>query len=409
MRSAFIPLAAATAVSAENLFPSNLISSIFPSTSDSSNNLSGAGFKFAEHSTSRGGKAECVSGIVPVQASTSKNVKFNYQLPENQSQVTETFLDYVTPGANFLPSITAGENTVNGTYKIGATLCVPSDGSVPKSVQLLTHGVGFDRYYWDFTSDYSYVDRAVEAGYAAFFYDRLGVGKSEKADAIDVVQAPLEIEIAHNFATMLKEGCLADKAFDKVIGVGHSFGSIITEAITAQYPSTLDAAILTGFSTNTTALAPFLQGLNLAIANENQPSRFFQLSNGYLVSSNIISQQTGFFRAPGFDPSILKLAELTKGSVTLGELFTQGSAAAPATQYNGSVAVVDGHEDLPFCFGNCSAPANKAQAVKALYAQLPEDKFGTYLAPVCGHGVNFHYAAKGAFDYIMNFLAQQGL
>ncbi|KAI6911189.1 hypothetical protein KC318_g2496, partial [Hortaea werneckii] len=96
MRSAFIPLAAATAVSAENLFPSNLISSIFPSTSDSSNKLSGAGFKFAEHSTSRGGKAECVSGIVPVQASTSKNVKFNYQLPENQSQVTETFLDYVT-------------------------------------------------------------------------------------------------------------------------------------------------------------------------------------------------------------------------------------------------------------------------------------------------------------------------
>ncbi|KAI7538658.1 alpha/beta-hydrolase [Hortaea werneckii] len=409
MRSAFIPLAAATAVSAENLFPSNLISSIFPSTSDSSNNLSGAGFKFAEHSTSRGGKAECVSGIVPVQASTSKNVKFNYQLPENQSQVTETFLEYVTPGANFLPSIIAGENTVNGTYKIGATLCVPSDGSVPKSVQLLTHGIGFDRYYWDFTSDYSYVDRAVEAGYAAFFYDRLGVGKSEKAEAIDVVQAPLEIEIAHKFATMLKEGCLANQAFDKVIGVGHSFGSIITEAITAQYPSTLDAAILTGFSTNTTALAPFLQGLNLAIANENQPARFFQLSNGYLVSSNIISQQTGFFRTPGFDPSILKLAELTKGSVTLGELFTQGMAAAPATQYNGSVAVVDGHEDLPFCFGNCSAPTNKAQAVKALYAQLPEDKFGTYLAPVSGHGVNFHYSSKGAFDYIMEFLAQQGL
>merc|ERR1712029_1217125 len=143
--------------------------------------------------------------------------------------------------------------------------------------------------------------------------------------------------------------------------------SIITEAITAQYPSTLEAAILTGFSTNTTALAPFLQGLNLAIANENQPARFFQLSNGYLVSSNIISQQIGFFRAPGFDPSILKLAELTKGSVTLGELFTQGMAAAPATQFNGPVAVVDGHEDFPFCFGNCSAPANKAQAVKALY------------------------------------------
>ena len=45
----------------------------------------------------------------------------------------------------------------------------------------------------------------------------------------------------------------------------------------------------------------------------------------------------------------------------------------------------------------------------ALYPALPENKFGTYLAPQAGHGLNLHYSAAGAFDWIMEFLSQQGL
>ena len=174
---------------------------------------------------SNGGNAVCVSGTIPVKASVTQNT-YDYSLPENQTVVTETFLDYITPGQNFLDGITTGSQDVSGTYKISATLCTPKDNTTPNGVQLLTHGIGFDRYYWDFTSDYSYVDRAAEAGYASFFYDRLGVGKSQKADPIDVVQAPLEVEIARNFVTMLRNGEIASNEFEKVVGVGHSFGSI---------------------------------------------------------------------------------------------------------------------------------------------------------------------------------------
>lgn len=184
-----------------------------------------AGFKFPKLTRSRGGQSQCVSGTVSVQASTDANVQISYPLPVNQTQVTETTLDYITPGSNFPASILGDSQTVEGTYNLGATLCMPS-GSNVKGVQLLTHGVGFDRYYWDFTSDYSYVDRAAEAGYATFFYDRLGIGQSEKPDAVDTVQTGLEIAIARTLAQSLRKGDFAKKSFDKVVGVGHSFGSI---------------------------------------------------------------------------------------------------------------------------------------------------------------------------------------
>lgn len=76
------------------------------------------------------------------------NIKFNFETPANQSQVTETFLQFVTQGSGFMKGLMGGMEAVNGTYEIGATLCTPGNETRPKGVQILTHGVGFDRTYW---------------------------------------------------------------------------------------------------------------------------------------------------------------------------------------------------------------------------------------------------------------------
>lgn len=366
------------------------------------------GFNNATVHPSTGGLAICVSGYVPVQAQAS-NLKFNFTLPSNQTQVTETFVEMLTAGSPAMKELMAGMQNVSGTYNIWSTYCQPN-GMAPKGVQLLTHGVGFSGSYWDFAPGYSYVDVAVKHGYAAFFYDRLAVAKSEKADPINVVQSPLEVEIAHQLAVKLRNGDFAGTKFSKVIGTGHSFGSIITQAITSKYPEVLDAAVLTGFSTNTTGQLVFMAGLNLGIASQNQPLRFADLRNGYLVSSTSISQQIGFFRSPNFDPNILSLAEATKGSVTFGELFSTAAVTEPAPKYNGSVIVVNGANDLPFCSGNCTYPMDLAKAVQPkLYSSLAQSKFDSYLAPVTGHGVNLHYSAVAAYEYLQDFLQKQGL
>lgn len=372
--------------------------------------LGTSGIDAAVVKPSSGGHATCTSGFVNVNASTAMNVKFDYAIPKNQTQVTETFLDTITPGDPFSMQIQEGKATVSGNYKIGVTLCTPVGNDKPSGVQFLTHGVGFDRTYWDFAAGYSYIDAAAQNGYATFSYDRLGVGLSAKPDPVEVVQAPLEVEVAHSLITSLASGKFGDLKPTKVIGVGHSFGSIITQALTAQYPQLLDAAILTGFSVNSTSMPVFLQGLNLAIANQNQPARFALLNNGFLVSSTAISQQIGFFRAPGFDPAILYKAEATKGSVTFGELFTTTAVTRPAKEYTRPVAVVNGNNDLPFCFGNCSYPTNQAAAVQpALYRGVAAADFGTHLAPVTGHGLNLHYSAEASYKYIQDFINQHGL
>lgn len=82
------------------------------------------------------------------------------------------------------------------------------------------------------------MDVAAQYNYATFFYDRLGVGESSKPDFL-TVQSPLEVEIANCLAKSLREGLFSNMKFSKVIGAGHSFGSIITQAITAMYPSSL--------------------------------------------------------------------------------------------------------------------------------------------------------------------------
>ena len=101
----------------------------------------------------------------------------------------------------------------------------------------------FSGSYWDFAPGSSYVDVAAKYGYASFFYDRLGVGNSDMPDPIQTIQAPLEVEIARVLANSLRNGQFSDNKFQKVAGGGHSFGSIITNAITKQYPDVFDAAI----------------------------------------------------------------------------------------------------------------------------------------------------------------------
>lgn len=359
----------------------------------------------SSYARSKGGEARCVKGTVKVNASTKQNIKFNYAIPDNQSVVTDTFLQYITPGGAFLKRITGEQQTVGGTWSIGATLCVPNERTNPLGVQLATHGVGFDRSYWDFAEDYSYADVAAKYGYATFFYDRLGVGSSSKPDAIQTVQAPLQAEILHQLVILLRRGGFINQTFTNVIGVGHSFGSILTQAVAAQHPDDFNALVLTGFGTDSSGVPAFLASQNFEIASRNQPFRLLGLSNGYVVASSATSVQYGFFSFPNFSPQIFDWSVAAKGSACLGEFFSLTAATRPATSYNRPVAVVNGERDFPFCLNDCSVPVNQAQAVfPALFPALDADKQFAYLAPGVGHALNLHYPAMDVFVKVQEFL-----
>jgi hypothetical protein len=94
----------------------------------------------------RGGAAVCVSGIVQVHAATTKNFKYNYVLPQNQSQVTDH------RHAHCQLVLCRGyhdrHTRCEWHFQDWCNLCLPNNSTIPAQVQILTHGFGFDRYYW---------------------------------------------------------------------------------------------------------------------------------------------------------------------------------------------------------------------------------------------------------------------
>jgi pimeloyl-ACP methyl ester carboxylesterase len=75
----------------------------------------------------------------------------------------------------------------------------------------LTHGIGFDRSYWDFpyhNYNYSYVYAAVDqAGYSTLSWDRLGTGQSSHgSDPINEIQASLEVAALYALTEKLRAG-----------------------------------------------------------------------------------------------------------------------------------------------------------------------------------------------------------
>jgi hypothetical protein len=212
--------------------------------------LHATGLVDAAFSYSAGKKAVCVTGLtdVPIVADTTV---VTYPGPANNFELTEFITNFARRDSTAFATYLGGPSKVEDTFSIFSKLCVPNDAikaNELSSVQFLTHGGILDNNYWDLAAGYSYVDSAAEQGYATFSYDRLGTAKSDHPDPKQVVQAPLQVDIAHVLVQQLKHGNIGGINFSKVVGVGHSLGSAVTQGVSHKYPDDFDATVLTGHS-----------------------------------------------------------------------------------------------------------------------------------------------------------------
>lgn len=367
------------------------------------------GFKNPSTQSSVGGKALCIGGIIDVAAS-AEHEKFELDQPANQTVLTELVVEMTQINSTLVKKISGGPQTIQGTYGIYSQLCFPKTSKAINSttLQFLIHGGHFGRSYWDNAPGYSYIDYAAEQGYTTFFYDRLGVGDSERPDPIQVVQTPLQVAIAHELVQKLRRGDIAGQAFKQLVGVGHSYGSAQIAALTPHYPDDFDALILTGASaTPNGALADELTTMP-KIASQALPDRFSGLLNGYYVAGTIEGLQYGFFRAPNFDRKMLELAYSTIQTQTVGEMLAFGEIK-PSANFTGPIFAIIGENDIPNCLGNCYIPEDKAAAVKGFLYPAASNDSDHYIVPGLGHGINYHYGAEEAYGRIHKFLKENGL
>ena len=383
---------------------------------------------FSSNTTfSNGNAAKCVTANVPVSISTT-GINLLLSEPANQSVATGLIQQLNQLDSTIAATVNGGQSTIRGIFQIDTTLCYPANsinnGEVD-TVQILTHGIGLDKSYWDVAPGYSYVNAAATAGYATLAYNRLGVGNSDHPDPINVVQSFTDVEILHGLTQLLRTGALGSGPFKNIIGVGHSYGSIVELAQTAKYPTDVDGVVLTSFVNQLVYLPETVIANNPAIANVNNPSKFGRLSNGYLVHDTPISVQLPFFRFPYFDPNSRSIApyypnnkSLTrsvfanqyaaKQTYSVGQQFTLPGIYSPAGAFKGPVDVVIGQYDFPFCLAACDTPTDQAAAtIPALY---PAAAIGSqhFIVPDSGHYINAHYAATSEFTQINAFLKVNG-
>jgi pimeloyl-ACP methyl ester carboxylesterase len=332
--------------------------------------------------------------------------------------------------------------------------------------------------YWDISYNnynYSYVETAVAQGYSTLAIDRFGIGNSSHGDAINTVQAQAEVEALNEITTKLRHGQVPEIgcSFEKVIHVGHSFGSVQSQWLSALYPNNTDGLVLTGYSASSKFLPTTAAAWNLHSARLNQPLRFgsqrpnqifrkyaqyaegpetihklqallqtvglnfttqevydeiatteilnlitgynktltqLDYPKGYMATSGATADQYVFFLPGYYDTGLAIYSERTKQPITYGELLTIGSAPKMST-FTGPVFIITGREDQPFCGGDCFATMDNSTSIpaEAKMGFPAASAFEAYIQPDSGHGINLHYNSTAAYKVILTWLGGHGL
>lgn len=317
--------------------------------------------------------------------------------------------------------------TTSDTFKIHAQLCVPKvSGGKNDILHIATHGVHYDSRYWDPTLDrekQSYVEATLRAGYPILTYDRLGVGKSDKPDAYDVVQAPLELEILRQLTLMARNGTLYDfagkatppnaafnmaaKPVKKVVHVGHSFGSFLTSAFIAKHSSLSDGAIITGYLLNKCLGKAGMASFNAQFAPAS--STPFNRPSGYVVCQKS-GIQTIFFAGDtktAFTKEMLDYGDAIKQPVPIGEFASAYHIIGlPGPDFKGPIQYMLPEFDFYICGGDCKGLADMKELRKT-YPQASEIEVA--IQPNTGHAFTLHNNATAGYQVSYDFLSRNGL
>lgn len=357
---------------------------------------------------------KCMDLNVPVSIS-SRNGVFDYMPAKTEIEATNFFLNLAQQGGNYTDDLLTGYDTIKGDYNLACTYCEPDDGP-GEVLQLMTHGIGFDRSYWDLpfnNYNYSYAMEANDKGYSTFTWDRLGIGMSDHGDGVNEIQLFLEVAALQELTRRLQEGqvCGVKHKYEKIAHLGHSFGSAITYNFVNMYPDMSSGAVFTGFSQVPNYIAYFALGGNFVPSDMVAPLKG-EYPPGYFAPKSSYGVHVNFFAPHDFDPEVLALAAKKGQPASVGELLTVGAGTAAKNSFAGPVFIITGERDIPFCGGDCTSTmmagvdAPDLIAVsKPMFAQA--SSFDYHIVEGAGHGLNLAYSHETTYGKILDFFSSK--
>ncbi|KAJ7229291.1 hypothetical protein C8J57DRAFT_1730651 [Mycena rebaudengoi] len=259
--------------------------------------------------------------------------------------------------------------------------------------------VAFDRGF----RNYSYSAFSCDRGLSSLAIDWVGVGLSSRLVNASDVQYATEAAVVSQLARQLMNVSILPgvQPFKKVIGIGHSAGSVLLnfDALVEGPQSPFDGLIMTGaliVEPNTLPPLPILS------ARDDDPLRWGSLDPDYLTTS---SRNIIYGPDPAtFSPRMLRFDNFTKDVGSIASLL-QVPISTLITQYTGCVAKVVGSEDQLLCPGTrCEDVAALNAAEKVLW---PDAKsFEVLVAQGSGHDLNLDFLAEGPFNTFVRLVEQ---
>lgn len=289
---------------------------------------------------------------------------------------------------------------------IAGRLCVPAGAT---SVQLLLHGFTYGRYYWDLPyqpENYSYVAAANRAGYATLSIDRLGVGDSYHPFST-LVTLDNEASAVHQVIRALRSGLLGGTAFQRVVLVGHSYGSQIAFVTAGRYQN-VEALVATGASHQINVVNIITRlGAQTEPATLDPKFASSGLDVGYLTTRR--GARSVFYNTQNTDPEVISLDEQLKQTGTAAELITSlpDSVLNFSRQINIPVLAVNATDEPFFCNGLLTADCSSAAALVASERPFygPSATLDALVVPNAGHAVTLARSAPQTLAAIQNWLS----
>jgi len=267
-----------------------------------------------------------------------------------------------------------------------------------RTLLLAVHGANYNHKYWDVPTinghEYSFARYMADRKYAVLAIDQLGAGESTKPADGDAVTLDQTASGIHQVITRLRSGeNPVGYAFEKVVTVGHSLGTINAIYEQGTYHDA-DAVIATGMGH-----VPHEPPVPAELIHELLQYEYFKLPDPL--------RPLMFYYAPGADPDVIQydadnLSDfLARGQLTTGILpaFSFDTAALRVGQATGHVLVQLGEFDG-------LSPASLA-AGEAVYFTSASSVTVQPLAGV-GHDFNTHFRNHEGWKLMDEWLRSKG-
>ena len=194
---------------------------------------------------------------------------------------------------------------------------------------------------------------------------------------------------------------------DKIVHVGHSFGSFMTSAFIATYPLLSDGAIITGYVLNKHFGDVGYTSWGLEYAATAEPP--YDRPSGYAVPSKQGIQAVFYGGQPGvaFTKELLDYGNAIKQPAPVGELTSSYQfVGVPGPDFKGPIQFMMPEFDFFICGGDCK----NTYSLDQLHDLYPKASgIEVYIQPNTGHALPLHNNATAGFQASFDFLARHGL